>query len=107
MRIGSASLPLAPAHRLAFDGDFGVADRDHAEQERAAEPADRGAERHEGEEHQHPAIAFKAGGLEQLEPGEPAPMPSAAPPSAPSIRPNNTSNAIFMGVFLYRQRETP
>src|SRR5712675_2439201 len=26
-------------------------------------------------------------------------MPSAAPPSAPTIRPNNTSNAIFMVYF--------
>ena len=51
---------LRAAHRLAFDGDFGVSDRDHAEQQGAADTADRGAQGHEGEEHQHAAIAFKS-----------------------------------------------
>src|SRR6202011_373790 len=39
-------LAIAPARPVFFDGDFGVADRDHAEQQRAAESADHGAERH-------------------------------------------------------------
>jgi hypothetical protein len=39
--VGSTDLTIAPAGRLPLDGDFGVAHRDHAEQQRAAEPADR------------------------------------------------------------------
>jgi hypothetical protein len=63
-------LPVVPARGLAFDGDFGVAESHHAEQQRAAEPTDHGAKRHEGEEDQHPAIAFKAGGIENFDPGQ-------------------------------------
>jgi hypothetical protein len=33
--------PLAPAHRRALDGDFGIANRDHAEQQRATDPAEK------------------------------------------------------------------
>src|SRR6266576_3108724 len=61
---------VAPPARLLLEGDFGVADRDHAEGECAAEPADHGAQRHEGEEHQHAAIAFKVRGLEDFDPGK-------------------------------------
>jgi hypothetical protein len=66
----AADLPAVAAHRLLFERDFGVADRDHPEQERAAQPADRGPERHEGKEHQHAVIVFEAGGSENLHPGE-------------------------------------
>ena len=62
---------VAPARGLPLEGDFGIADRDHAEQQRAAEPADRRTQRHEGKEHQHAAIAFKAAGLEDFDPGKP------------------------------------
>ena len=65
------ALDVVAARRLLFDGDFGVADRHHAEQQRAAEPADDSTKRHEGKEHQHSAIAFSAGGLEDFDPGKP------------------------------------
>src|SRR5438094_692089 len=55
-------LAVAPARRLLFERDFGIADRDHPEQQRAAQPADRGAERHEGKEHQDAAIAHLRSG---------------------------------------------
>src|SRR5258706_1145376 len=54
------TLAIVPPPRLLFDGDFGIADRGHAEQQRTAEPADDGAERHEAKEHQHSAVSFKA-----------------------------------------------
>src|SRR5712671_943435 len=63
-------LALAAVHRLLLQRDFGVTDRDHPEQERAAQSADRGAERHEGKVHQHAVIVFKAGGSEELHPAE-------------------------------------
>src|SRR5882757_10970915 len=71
MRPVPPLLPVAAARGLLFDGYFGVTDRDHAEQQRAAQSADRGAKRHEGKEHQRAAIAFKTGGFEQFDPGEP------------------------------------
>jgi hypothetical protein len=95
-------LPVEAAYGLLFDGYRGVADRDHAEQQRAAKSADRGSQRHEGKEHQRAAIAFKSGGFEQFDPGEPGGDAEAAPPSAPKTRPSRTSNAIFMAVFLGR-----
>src|SRR6267378_1434377 len=61
---------VVPARGLLSDGDFGIANRGHAEQQRTCEPADRSSERHEGKEHQHSAIAFKAGGLEDFGPGQ-------------------------------------
>jgi hypothetical protein len=33
-------------------------------------------------------------------------MPSAAPPSAPNIRPRMASNAIFMAVFSHLEAHT-
>src|ERR1700722_7713165 len=69
MRI--AQLPVGLAGRLAVNGDFGVAESNHAEQQGAAEAAERSSERHEGEEHQHSAIAFKAAGVEDFDPGQP------------------------------------
>ena len=56
---------------IALDRDLVIAECKHAEQQRAAECADHGARRHEGEEHQHAAIALEACGLEELDPGEP------------------------------------
>jgi hypothetical protein len=95
------ALAVVAARRLLLDGDFGIADRHHAERQRAAEPANNGAKRHERKEHQHSAIAFKLMALKISIQASPAPMPSAAPPSTPSTRPSRTSNAIFMDVILY------
>src|SRR6478735_476203 len=89
-------LTVMTARRHPFVGDFGVANRDHAEQQGAADGADRGAERHEGEEHQHAAIAFKTRGFKDSRPGPTGPFPSAAPPSAPNARPSKASSAIFI-----------
>jgi hypothetical protein len=47
-------LPVAQACRLPFEGDFSVTNRDHGKQQGAPDTADRGAERHEGKEHQLP-----------------------------------------------------
>ncbi|MBU6457865.1 MAG: hypothetical protein KGQ48_10020, partial [Bradyrhizobium sp.] len=67
------ALVVATAHRFVFDGDFGVAQGHHCEKQRAGEPADHGTKWHEGEEHQHAAIAFKIAGLEDFDPGEACP----------------------------------
>ena len=91
-------LPVPPARRLPFDGDFGVADRDHPEQQRAAEPADRGPQRHEGKEHQHAAIAFKIGGFEDFDPGQPGADPERGAAQRPQNQTEQASNAIFMDV---------
>jgi len=66
----SDHLMVMAAHRLALDGDFGVANGNDAKQQGAPDTADRGPQRHEGEEHQHPAIAFKTRGFEDFHPGE-------------------------------------
>src|ERR1700719_539516 len=58
---------------LPSDGDFIVASCDDTEQQRATEPADRGANGHEGEEYQHAAIAFKACVFDDVAPGESGP----------------------------------
>jgi hypothetical protein len=54
---------------LAFDGDLGIAEGNQAESQRAAQPADGSAQRHEGEEHQHAVISFETHGFKQFEPG--------------------------------------
>ncbi len=41
----SGCLAVAAAYRLALDGDFGIANGDHAEQQSAPDSADRGAKR--------------------------------------------------------------
>src|ERR1700704_4278388 len=43
---GSATSAVAAVPELAFDGDLGIAQGDQAESQRAAQPADGGAERH-------------------------------------------------------------
>ena len=92
-RLLARILALAAVHRLLLQRDFGVTDRDHPEQEPAAQSADRGAERHEGKEHQHAVIVFKAAGSEDLQPGEAG---ADAERRAAERRPTRTSNAIFM-----------
>ena len=61
---------LPAPDRLALDGDRVVAQGQKPEQEGAARPAEDGAQGHEGEEHQHAAIAFKVSGLKDFHPGK-------------------------------------
>src|SRR5215510_10965000 len=53
-----------------FEGDFSVPRRQHAEGDGAGQPAKNGAARHEAEEHQHAAIAFKIRGFKDFDPGK-------------------------------------
>src|ERR1700744_3452935 len=70
-KISHPALAVGPMHRLAFDGDLIIARGHHAEQQRAADSAERRPEWHEGKEHQHAAIAFEIAGVEDLDPGQP------------------------------------
>jgi hypothetical protein len=85
------------ARRLVLDGDFDVANGNDAEQQSVADAADRGPQRHEGEEHTSlPLSPSKLVVLKISTEAKPAPMPSAAPPSAPNAKPGKASNAIFI-----------
>ena len=70
VQTNGLSLCRALADRLAFPGYCSVANREPAGQQRANEAADQGAQRHEGEEHQHAAIAFKTRGFKDFDPGK-------------------------------------
>ena len=72
---GSATSTGMAVPGLAFDGDLGVAQGDQAEGQRAAQSADCGTERHEGEEHQHAVMTFKTRGFEDFDPGQPGADP--------------------------------
>ena len=96
-------LRLPVARRLAFDRDLVIAEGQNAEQEGAAKPAEDGAHGHEGEEHQHAAIAFKIRGLEQFGPGQAKPNPERGPAKCAQHQAKKANNKIFMGEMFDSQ----
>ena len=91
----SRDLAVSRASRLPFDGDFGVAKRDHAEQQGAAKSADGSPQRHEGEEHQRPARAFKTGGFCDFDPGEPGGKPESGAAQCAQYQPEHAQQRDF------------
>ena len=64
------SLPAPWRSARPLDGNFGITPGQHAEGNGADEGAQNGAQRHEGEEHQHAAMAFKIRGFKDFHPGQ-------------------------------------
>ena len=54
-----------------LDAEFVWAGSGDAEQDGAGDAAEQGANGHEGEKHQHGAVAFEIAGLEQFDPRNP------------------------------------
>jgi len=95
-RVYNDHLTVIAARRLALNDDFGVANRDETEHQRTPDTADRSSRRREGEEHHLPLSPSKRVVLKISTEARPAPLPSAALPSAPGAKPGNAGNAIFI-----------
>lgn len=98
---------VVATHRLAFHRDFGVAQGHHCEKQRAGEPADHGAKRHEGKEHQHAAIAFKIAGFEDFDPAESCTDAKRGAAQRAEDHTQQRKQRDFMRLFSFVDAESP
>jgi hypothetical protein len=97
-------LVITAAHRLAFDGDFSVTNRQHGEQQRAAESTDRCAQRHEVRGFEmYDAIVVTLDQVQQLDGGEMIAVHRDQPEFAPAAGMN--PDRVARTAMLFRRRQ--